>query len=658
MNLLTQSPTPDPAPIDPGGEGPKDSHEILKEVRAQIKLGAIQAERLQGRDKAAPKASLAVYAEPTLEELSGAKLVRRERTALAIAESHDLSAVTARVLAHRGFKNDETLDAFLAPKLAEFTATLGDLKGLRAATKLITGAIKANESISLICDYDADGTTSAAILSRFLRSLGATVHVLSPDRNREGHGLNVARVEEAAARGSGLVIALDFGTKSHTELTKARALGMKTVVIDHHHKPEGPELPVDALINPRQDGCGFTHEDVCSAGLTWLVASHLRTHLMHGSDPLLRERAKRSNVRSLLPLAALGTIADVVELTPCNRAIVAAGLGELDRTKIKGLQALKDLAGITGAATAEDLGFGLGPRLNALSRMLRTTEGKKTAGQVMVELLTTPSRKRGYELAELADTKNKERKELENLVAKKIIEKVEASGALPPVLFVSEHEFNGAIQGIIAARLVERYNRPAFVMRADDAGLLVGSARGVPGVHLAKILEKTKHLIERGGGHPGAAGFSIRAENLPAFEKAVTRLVNASLKGGEAKRIELADVAVTVRELNAAGPHLMDEFKLIEPFGRGNPAPKLFVDRLTVASIERLDNKHLKVWFRQGDDYIYGFLWRNRSHPALSVGAVVDVVAKPFLETRNADHNREKQTIKLELLAVKTTPPS
>lgn len=656
MNLHPQPSPAEPNPLDSADEGPKDSHEILRDVRAQIKLGALQTERLHNRERPTNKASLAVHAEPSLEELSGAKLVRRERTALTIAETNDLSIVTARVLAHRGFKNDGVLDGFLSPKINEHIARLGDLKGLRAATKIITSAVKANESITIICDYDADGTTSAAILSRFLRSLGATVNVLSPDRNREGHGLNIRRVEEAAARGAKLVIALDFGTKSHTEIARARELGMKTVVIDHHHKPDGPELPVDALINPRQDGCGFGHEDVCSAGLTWLVAAHLRKHLMKGADPLLRNLAKRSNVRSLLPLAALGTIADVVELTPCNRAIVAAGLHELDRTKIKGLKALKDLAGITGAATAEDLGFGLGPRLNALSRMLRTPEGKKTAGMLMVELLTTPSRKRGYELAELADTKNKERKELENLVAKKIIEKVEASGTLPPVLFVSEHEFNGAIQGIIAARLVERYNRPAFVMRADEAGLLVGSARGVPGVHLAKILEKTKHLIERGGGHPGAAGFSLRAENLPAFEKAVTRLVNAALKGGDAKRIERADVAVTVKELNTAGAHLIDEFKLIEPFGRGNPAPKLFVDRLTVASIERLDNKHLKVWFRQGDEYIYGFLWRHRSHPALAVGAMVDVVAKPFLETRNADHNREKQVIKLELLAVKSSP--
>lgn len=656
MNLHLEPSPAEPNPLDSADEGPKDSHEILRDVRAQIKLGALQTERLHSRERPANKASLAVHAEPSLEELSGAKLVRRERMALTIAETNDLSIVTARVLAHRGFKNDGVLEDFLNPKINEHIAELGDLKGLRAATKIITNAVKVNESITIVCDYDADGTTSAAILSRFLRSLGATVNVLSPDRNREGHGLNIRRIEEAAARGAKLIIALDFGTKSHTEIARARELGIKTVVIDHHHKPDGPELPVDALINPRQDGCGFGQEDICSAGLTWLVAAHLRKHLMKGTDPLLRDRAKRSNVRSLLPLAALGTIADVVELTPCNRAIVAAGLHELDRTKIKGLKALKELAGITGAATAEDLGFGLGPRLNALSRMLRSAEGKKTAGMVMVELLTTPSRKRGYELAELADTKNKERKELENLVAKKIIEKVEASGTLPPVLFVSEHEFNGAIQGIIAARLVERYNRPAFVMRADDAGLLVGSARGVPGVHLAKILEKTKHLIERGGGHPGAAGFSLRAENLPAFEKAVTRLVNAALKGGDPKRIERADVAVTVKELNTAGAHLIDEFKLIEPFGRGNPAPKLFVDRLTVASIERLDNKHLKVWFRQGDEYIYGFLWRHRSHPALAVGATVDVVAKPFLETRNADHNREKQVIKLELLAVKSSP--
>lgn len=667
MNLFS---SPQSQPIEPdanssglsdGAQAPKpqlppDSAQVIKEVRMQLGLGALQTERLAERRRPAAKSSLAVHPEPGLEAQSGAKLVRIERTAAAIAARHDLSIVTSRILAQRGFKSGPELAAFLQPKLAPHLAKLSSLRGLKSASKEILSAVRNKEPIAIVCDYDADGTTSAAILSRFLRALGSSVTVLSPDRAREGHGLNLGRVEECARRGAKLLIALDFGTKSYAELARARELGLRSVVIDHHHQPEGGPLPTEALINPRQEGCGFHSEELCTAGLTWLVTSHLRTQLMKGRDEALRKKARRASVQPLLALAALGTVADVVELTPCNRALVAAGLKELNRTKIKGLSALKDVAGISQAATSQHLGFELGPRLNALSRMLQPTSKEKTAGVVMAELLTTPSRKRAVFLANLADAKNKERKELETLVAKKVVEEIEGSGQVPPVLFVSNQQFNGAIQGIVASRLVDRYNRPAFVMRSDSDGTLVGSARGVPGVHLAKILEKTKHLIVRGGGHPGAAGYSIRPENLQAFEAAVTALVAKSLKGTEPKRVVMADVAVTVRELNEAGPELMREFGALEPCGRGNSAPKLFLDRVTVAALERQDSKHLKVWFRQGNEYVYGYLWRHRSHPALAVGATVDVVARPFLETRNATHNPERQSVKLELLAVRPTP--
>jgi single-stranded-DNA-specific exonuclease len=170
-----------------------------------------------------------VHPEPGLEQHSGTKLVRLERTASSIAAKHNLSIVTSRILAHRGFKGGPELATFLSPKLSTHLARLGSLKGLKSSSREILAAVRKKEPVTIVCDYDADGTTSAAILSRFLRSLGATVTVLSPDRNREGHGLNVGRVEECARKGTKLLIALDFGTKSYTELARARELGMKTV---------------------------------------------------------------------------------------------------------------------------------------------------------------------------------------------------------------------------------------------------------------------------------------------------------------------------------------------------------------------------------------------------------------------------------------------
>jgi single-stranded-DNA-specific exonuclease len=645
----------DPRDRDAQTPPPEPSLDVLRDVRAQLERGARRRETSGEIHRGAVKAPLTVYPEPALETASGATLIKHERNAAAIAATHDLSIITARLLAARGFRNGRVLDDFLSPQLKPHLARLETLTGLSAAIDILIDGVRTGKPITLVCDYDADGTTSAAILWRFLRGVGAAVKVLSPDRGTEGHGLNTRLIDATARRGVGILVALDFGTKSHAELARARDHGLQTIVIDHHHKPEGPPLPTDALINPRQDGCGFHAEDVCTAGLAWLVASALRDRLRRDPDHRLAARAARASTQALLPLAALGTIADVVELTPCNRALVAAGLTELDRTSNKGLRALKEVAGITAGATATDLGFGLGPRLNALSRMLHEPLDGKTPGMVMTELLTTPSTRRATELAELADQKNVARKELEKLVFKQITEQIEARGALGDVIFVADHEFAGWIQGILASRLVERYNRPAFVMRRDPAGLLVGSARGVPGVHLAEILEQTRELIERGGGHPAAAGFSLRPENLPAFEAAVTQLVRRSLGGREPGRRETADIAVSVKEIRAAGPVLIEEFARLEPCGRGNPAPSLFIDRLAVAAIERYDNRHLKVWFRQGDDYIYGFLWNHRVHPALTVGATVDVVARPFLDTRGATHNREKQSIKLELRAIRGT---
>lgn len=625
---------------------------IRSTIREQLQRGSKQSELLKQKLLSSREPSKAVHPVPEHDSLSSKKTLLLERAATDISNSYNLSTVTSRLLASRGFSPGSDLDEFLKPRLTKFTKRASSMLGLKEVRSEIARAIVDKTPVTIACDYDADGTTSAAILKRFLRDVGIRASVLSPDRNTEGHGLNQRLVAEAAKKG-GLLIALDFGTKSPEELSVAREYGLKTVVIDHHHQPDDTQIEVDGFINPRRTGCGFGNEDLCTAGLTWLVTHAVRQHLLRSKNSELSAMAKRSSVKPLLALAALGTIADVVELTPCNRAIVAAGLREMDHTPIKGLRELKLLCGIDKPIQAEDLGFGIAPRLNAISRMTARQKGGKTAGMLMVDLLSTQTTHKSRELAELADDKNRQRKELQKLVTSNVIKKLEATKKLPPVIFVTEQEFKGSIQGIIASKLVDRYSRPAFVMRADGDGTYVGSARGVSGLHLAEVIDECRDLVERGGGHAGAAGFSVLEANLPKFKKKVTNIIERNLKGKAPLPVIKSDIVVSLAELKQAGPALFKELHRIEPFGRGNVAPRFYLEKLSVASVQRIDHRHMKLWLREGKEYAFGIIWNHRRHPAVSVGASIDVVARPVLETRNAIHNRERQALQLDLLAVK-----
>ena len=633
--------------------------ELKERVSKRVQAGKDQQETLasRGPEKARPQ-SHAVHPRPGIPERTASEIVQLEKTARNIQEQHGVSLPMGQILAARGLSEGKEVSSFLKPTLEPHVKRIPSLLGVKEARSEIVRAISKEKPITIVCDYDADGTTSAAILTRFLRDVGVkNLKVLSPDRNREGHGLNDERVQQAAKRGKdGLLIVLDFGTKNHGELALAKELGLRTLVIDHHHQPEGEALPADAFINPQRPECGFHKDDMCTAGLTWLVTHAVRNKLMRGSDENLAERAKATRMRPLLALAALGTVADVVPLTPSNRALVTAGLKEMNRTPIKGLKELMALSGVRSPVSAEDLGFAIAPRLNALTRMIAAPRRGKTAGMLMTDLLSTPVRKRAREFAELADERNRRRKELERLVTHKVVKSLEAKPFVPNVIFVADQEFKGAVHGIIAARLVDRYARPAFVMTRDGEGNYVGSARSGSGVHLAKIIEQCGDIITKGGGHAAAAGFTLPEENLLTFKNRVRSAVKKSLgTSGIVAPTVNADIVLTIPELLANGASFVKELKLLEPCGRANPSPKVALEGLSVATIERIDNRHLKVWFRQGNGHMYGMLWNHRRHPALNIGGKVDIVAKPFLEKRNAIHNAEKQSLRLEVLAVRAT---
>jgi len=673
--MITTNNDSEPSPDDHQNESPEEKQareereyragveDLVKEMQARIATGFKAGERreellAERRPEGVRAQSHVVHPRPGIPKGTTKEIIAIEKTARAIQEGSRLSLTTGRILASRGFSEGSELATFLKPSLEPHVRRIPSLLGLKEARTEVSRAISEAKPITIVCDYDADGTTSAAILTRFLRDVGAkNVRVISPDRNKEGHGLNSERVQQAAKRGKGgLLIVLDFGTKSHQELALAKKLGLRTLVIDHHHQPEGEALAADAFINPQRPNCGFHNDNLCTAGLTWLVTHAVRKKLMRGADQELAERAKKTSIRPLLALAALGTVADVVPLTPSNRAIVSHGLKEMNRTPIKGLQELMALASVRAPVSAEDLGYKLAPRLNALTRMMPRSQRGKTAGMLMTELLSTPVRKRARALAEFADERNRRRKELERLVTHKVVKELEAKPFVPNVIFVTNQEFKGAVHGIIAARLTDRYARPAFVMTKDGQGNFVGSARSRSGVHLAEILEQCGDLIAKGGGHAAAAGFTLPEENLLAFKNRVRAGVKKSM-GNEGIIVPTvnADVVVTVSELLSESSTLMGELKKLEPCGHGHPAAKIALEGLTIATIERVDNRHLKVWFRQDNANIYGMLWNNRRHPALNIGGKVDLVAKPFVEKRNSLHNQEKQSLRLELLAIKAS---
>jgi single-stranded-DNA-specific exonuclease len=528
-----------------------------------------------------------------------------------IASEMKTSAVVARVLAARGFKPGDELNNFISPTLKSGLPNPAELKNLDKAAKLIGEEHRKGGAVAICCDFDVDGLSGGSIVHDFFKKAGVASQVFVPDRFADGYGLNEKTVREIAEKNFAVLLTIDFGTTNVKELTVARELGLKTVVVDHHHISAAPP-PADVFINPHQDGCHFAGAIACAAGLAWYLMLALRREL----------KADALDVKDFLDLACLGTICDMVPLVGMNRVIAKRGLERLTDTQRPGLRALRNVAGIRGVVGCHDVSFGIGPRLNAAGRMVH--------GELVVELLTTNDSNRADKLARDLNALNLERQETESVVKQEAIAQIERMGGPDWGLVAWSPEFHTGVIGIVAQRLVEHYYRPSAVMGMDSEGIFKGSVRGIKGFSVVEALASVREHLLKFGGHEGAGGFSVKAEKLEEFRGAFIAECKRRLQDIETTPYVDADTDATLPEITIA---LVQELKSLAPFGIGNPNPQVRVKNLRVVEIKVLKDAHLKVLLSDDHRFISGVMWRHTSHPAIVQNARVDIVFRPEISS-------------------------
>ena len=522
-------------------------------------------------------------------------------------EQAGVHPLLARLYAARGIQDAATLDASLAQLLPPT-----GLKGIEAAAVLLADAMAANQKLCIVADYDCDGATACAVAIRGLRLLGAKqVSYIVPDRVVDGYGLTPPIAERVKASGADVLITVDNGIASVEGVATARKLGLQVLVTDHH-LPAAVLPDADAIVNPNQPGCTFESKALAGVGVMFYVLLVLRAELRKRGVFTAEQQPK---LDTLLPLVALGTVADVVKLDANNRRLVAQGLARVRKGQMPaGMTALFAAAGRTSEkCTSQDFGFAVGPRINAAGRLSDMTLG--------IECLTTDDVGRATELATQLDRINRERREIEGDMREQALELAQEmfdpEEEPPSALCVFDPDFHEGVVGIVAAKLKDLHHRPTFVFAPSQAAgkghELKGSGRSIPGFHLRDALDLVakRHpgVLLRFGGHAMAAGCTLEEDNLATFEEALQQVAQ-----------EWLDEATLQRRLETDGP-LLPEYRrpeladtlAREVWGQGF-APPTFSEEVEVLGQRLVGEKHLALKLRHHGQPVDG-IWFGRVDP-------------------------------------------
>ncbi|HEY8268673.1 MAG TPA: single-stranded-DNA-specific exonuclease RecJ [Xanthobacteraceae bacterium] len=516
---------------------------------------------------------------------------RANQTALALVQRLGLPELLARVLAGRGVTPDDA-EAYLDPTVKSLMPDPDTLTDMPAAATRLADAVEHGEQVAVFGDYDVDGATSTALLVRVLRACGLDPLFHIPDRIFEGYGPNVEAVRGLAERGAKLLVTVDCGTTSMEALDEAKKLGLDAIVIDHHQAPE--QLPsARAIVNPnRQDDLSKLGY-LAAVGVVFIVAVALLRELRKRG--FWNETRREPDLLAFLDLVALGTVADVVPLKGLNRAYVAKGLLAMRRREGVGLKALMDAARLDGPPTPFHLGFLLGPRINAGGRIgdatlgtrLLLTDDPAEAMKIALELDRLNTERRAFEQATLAEA------EAEALAALGLEER----GA---VVIASKDGWHPGVVGLVAARLKERFGRPAFaIAMLGDNG--TGSGRSIPGVDLGHAVRAAveKGLLVKGGGHAMAAGLTVARAKLKDLRAFLEETLAAPVEAARHVDTLEIDGALTA---SAANLELMETIGCAGPFGAGNPEPVFALPSHTVVFADPAGDAHVRLRLKAGDN--------------------------------------------------------
>jgi single-stranded-DNA-specific exonuclease len=515
---------------------------------------------------------------------------RGNARALAMVQRHGVSELLARVVAGRGVEVDDVA-GYLDPSLRTLLPDPYVVTDMEAAAVRIADAVVRGESIAILGDYDVDGATSAALLASFLRSAGADPLIHIPDRIFEGYGPNVGAIQSLADRGARLLVTVDCGTTSLEPITQAKRMGLDVVVIDHHQADEVLP-PAVAIVNPNR------LDDLSK--LTYLAAVGLVFLTIVAINRELRRRGFWTSARpepdllGFLDLVALGTVADVVPLKGLNRAFVAKGLLAMRRRERVGLTALMDVGRLSGPPESWHLGFLLGPRINAGGRIGRADLG--------VNLLLEQDSVEARRMAEELDRLNRERQAIEQATLGHA--EAEALAALGleekgAVVVTASEGWHPGIVGLVAARLKERFGRPAFAIALEPGDSGTGSGRSIAGVDLGRAVRQAvaEGLLVKGGGHAMAAGVTLRRSALAPFRAFLEDKLSHDVEVARRDNALLIDAAMTA---NAATSEFHAAIASAGPFGAGNPEPIVALPSHTIVFVEQVGQAHVRVRFKSG----------------------------------------------------------
>jgi len=538
-----------------------------------------------------------------------------------------ITPLVAQLLVNRGINTIDSAQSFLFLDTMQFHDPYL-LKGMDKAVQRIQTAINNNENILIFGDYDADGVSSTTVLMETLNKLGANVDFYIPNRFTEGYGPNEAAFRFAKENGTDLIITVDTGISALHEADIAFELGMDYIITDHHEP--GPVLPKAlAIIHPKLEDSEYPCKDLAGVGVAFKLA-----HALLGELP-----------EDLLEIAAIGTIADLVPLKDENRLIAAKGIQLLKQTNRPGLQALFQKAGIElNTITEDSIGFGIAPRINAAGRL--------GDADPAVELLLTKEMDMAEGIAEEIDLINKERQTIVTEITKAAIKQVEEQYPIDQnsVIIVGDYGWNAGVVGIVASKLVEKYYRPAIVLSFDhEKGLAKGSARSIAGFDLYHNLSQCRDILPHFGGHPMAAGMTLKLEDVGDLRNRLNNLANTILTAEDFIPITDIDASITLDEATLES---ISEMAKLAPFGMGNPKPRILLEDLILGSMKRIgaDGNHLKVLLKDEANALDGVGFGMGDYcNEVSPNAKVSVIGELSINEWN---NRRKPQIFLHDLAV------
>jgi single-stranded-DNA-specific exonuclease len=537
-----------------------------------------------------------------------------------------------RILAARGLTDPGEAAAFLEPSLHALPAPRG-LPGASAAAERIVRAVRGGERIAIYGDYDVDGMTATAILAHVIRALRPDADLVSyvPHRLEEGYGLNAPALEQLAAEGVRLVVTVDCGITARAEVAAGRAAGLDVIVTDHHELPAGgPDALPDAIaVHPRLPGSTYPTGDLCGAGVAFKLAWRI-AQVWAGSESV--GKVAREALVTVLPLVALGTIADVVPLTGENRILTAYGLRTIKAAPIDGLRALIEASGLMGEDIDDErVGFVLAPRLNACGRMGHARD----AVRLLTDAAGAEAETIARELARLNEQRQRtERRILEQAAG--MAEELGMTGEDRRAIVLAHADWHPGVVGIVCSRLVERFGRPAVLLQDAGDGTLKGSARSIDGYSIHAGLTACAEHLERFGGHDAAAGMALAADRLEPFRAALIEHANRHIAPADLVPRLLVDVDARLGELTRESVMAV---RRLGPFGRGNRRPVLRLAGVQVADARRMGGElqHLALQVRDpragaGGGTLRAVWFGGGEHAAALVpGRRVDLAVEPRL---------------------------